>query len=200
MATNNTKENARSNSLIGQSTMSPFRSSFGRLFDNALDESFNSSFNELFNSSFNSGFNESFNSILDRFGNMGINQASVIPNFSDHSMQGLSIGSNSFVKKDGVYVLELDIGKDMIENIKIKEKNRFITINAVKIDINEDKHDNTNFKSKSSREFSQSMQLPADAVENTAYAEHSHGKLRIIVQCNNTIMQSLTQTQAQTQT
>lgn len=85
---------------------------------------------------------------------------------------------NGFVEKDGKYLYEVDIPKEMINYVKISEKNRMIRISAKKETIKE----GDNSKSTSLQSFHRSVQIPTHGVPDSAVAEYSHGKLLIIVE------------------
>jgi HSP20 family molecular chaperone IbpA len=95
-----------------------------------------------------------------------------------------SIGKCDFVKKDGVYVCELEIERDLIESVKINEKDRIISITIEKTTDKEENEKGYVSKSSSTHSFNRSLQLPHDGVENTAFAKYSRGKLQITVKCS----------------
>jgi len=89
-----------------------------------------------------------------------------------------------FVKKDGVYICEMDIERDLIESVKINEKDRVITITLEKTTEKEENERGYVSKSSSTHSFNRSLQLPHDGIENTAFAKYSRGKLQITVKCS----------------
>src|SRR5579872_371706 len=94
-----------------------------------------------------------------------------------------SFKSNDFVERDGEYVCEVDISKNMIDFVKIKEKNGGIHISAeIKMTTDNSNPDN-GFISKSSsvQSFSRYIQIPSDTIKNTAVAKYANGKLIITV-------------------
>lgn len=102
-----------------------------------------------------------------------------------HFNGSFSSTSNGFVKKDNQYVCELEIEKDLIDCVKVKEKDRLIQITAEKTKVDENTVGGLVSRSSSTQRFNRSLQLPIDGVANTAVAKYSHGKLQIIVQCTN---------------
>lgn len=95
----------------------------------------------------------------------------------------------NFVEKNGQYECEIPIGHDMIDNLQIKEKNRFIELNATK-KVTEKKKDDNNeyfFKSSTSNSWYQSLLLPKNAVDNSTIASYQDGKLKLIAQIDHSI-------------
>lgn len=94
------------------------------------------------------------------------------------------MGSGGFVRKDDTYVCELEIAKDLIDYVKVKEQNRTVSVSAEKVDNKEQNIDGFVTKSSSSQYFNKILQLPDDAVENTVTAKYMSGKLQIIADVN----------------
>jgi HSP20 family molecular chaperone IbpA len=94
-----------------------------------------------------------------------------------------SFKSNEFIERNGEYVCEIDISKNIIDFVKIKEKNGGIHISAEMkmISDNSDPKSGVVSKSSSVQSFSKYIQLPFDATKNTAVAKYANGKLIITV-------------------
>lgn len=106
--------------------------------------------------------------------------------FNNKLMEPSMEPKHDFVEKDGNFEYEIPISHEMIENLKINEKNRMIYLNATK-HTKENKKDEKNdytYKSSSYSSWSQTLTLPKDAVENTTVASYQDGKLKLVAQKN----------------
>ena len=92
-----------------------------------------------------------------------------------------SIEKSGFVKKHGVYVWELEIEKELIDYVKIKEKDRIIMVTSEKTQVNKKNAQKFISNTVTTNSFNKCFQLPIDGIANTAIAKYSHGKLQIIV-------------------
>jgi len=122
----------------------------------------------------------SFDEMMNRMFRDDLN---LMSNFDEMTPFNVTMASGEvtgFVERNGEYVYEVDIPKDMIDDVKISEKNRMIRISGKKEVIKEEK----NSKSSSVRSFHKSVQIPPDAKADTAVAHYSHGKLEIVVKKN----------------
>jgi HSP20 family molecular chaperone IbpA len=117
---------------------------------------------------------KSFDEMMNKMFN---DDLKLMPNMN----MGMSLADTKnlgFFERNGKYIYEVDIPKDMLNFMKISEKDGMITISAKKEIIKE----GNNSKSSSSQTYYRSVGIPPDANGDSIKAEYSHGKLEIIVE------------------
>lgn len=95
-----------------------------------------------------------------------------------HSIQQLS----GFIEKSNEFVCEFEIPRDMIETIKITEKDDKISISGNHIIERDESSNGTINKSRSVSSFNHVLNIPTNGVKNSAIAKYVDGKLEIHIQ------------------
>lgn len=135
-------------------------------------------------------FSDMINDMGSMFDNPSNTNMNIVSPFVDPFTTTFSfIGNGEFIKKDGKYVWELEIEKNLIDCVKVKEKDRIVIVTAEKITVKEENIGGIVSKSSSTQKFNKSLRLPEDGIDNTATAKYSCGKLQIIVDSFNTYFQ-----------
>jgi len=94
----------------------------------------------------------------------------------------------SFIIKNGQYEYETMISPEMIDDLKIVEKNGMIHLSATqrqKVDQSDRENNIFMYKSRSYSSWNQSLRLPINAVPNSAIASYQDGKLKLIAKIKN---------------
>lgn len=123
----------------------------------------------LFDDMFNDKMNKTFSNL-----NL-IEQPSLTNILTDKYNEG-------FIVKDNTYIYEMNFPKNLIDVTKIIEKNGTIIIKAKKQIINDESKNSNPYKSTSLMSIYKSINIPLNAIKNTAFATYKHGKLIITIQ------------------